>query len=241
LSLDRLKAIVTCEHATPCIPAAYRKLFITRRSHLASHLGWDIGALDLARAVSRALASPLMRSEVSRLLVDLNRSVGHPALFSGTVRPLGEEQKIRILNRYYFPYRTRVETAIRNLIRAGHRVLHLSVHSFTPILDGKIRRTDIGLLYDPGRTCEMEFCALWREGLRRSNPGWSVHFNRPYRGFTDGLTSALRKRWRENEYLGIELEVNQNLFTGKNRGSGRRIRESVIGAIPWRDRESARP
>jgi predicted N-formylglutamate amidohydrolase len=88
---DRLKAIVTCEHATPNIPAAYRKLFVARRSQLASHLGWDIGALDLAKAISRSLASPLMRSEVSRLLVDLNRSVGHSALFSGAARPLSEE------------------------------------------------------------------------------------------------------------------------------------------------------
>jgi len=238
---DRLKAVVTCEHATPFIPAAYRKHFPADRSRLATHRGWDIGALVLARRISRSLASPLMRSRVSRLLVDLNRSVGRPGLFSGAALRFSEEQKILILNQYYFPYRSRVETMARNLIRAGHRVLHLSVHSFTPVFGGKTRGTDIGLLFDPGRNGEREFCTLWRNGIRESRPGLSVHFNRPYRGDSDGLTSAMRDFWPENQYLGIELEVNQKFFSVENRGAGRRIREIVVAALPFRLGESDAP
>ena len=32
----------------------------------------------------------------------------------------------------------------------GRRVIHISSHSFTPELNGKVRRADVGLLYDPG-------------------------------------------------------------------------------------------
>ena len=33
----------------------------------------------------------------------------------------------------------------------GRRVIHISSHSFTPELDGKVRSADVGLLYHPGR------------------------------------------------------------------------------------------
>ena len=33
-------------------------------------------------------------------------------------------------------------------------MIHLSSHSFTPELDGKVRKADIGLIYDPARQRE---------------------------------------------------------------------------------------
>lgn len=134
-----------------------------------------------------------------------------------------------------------METAIQNLITARHRVLHLSIHSFAPVLDGRIRRTDIGLLFDPRRNREREFCTRWRDGIRKSNPGLSVHFNLPYRGSMDGLTSAMRKRWREDAYLGIELEVNQKFFSAENRAAGKRVRETIVRTLLQHLRESAVP
>lgn len=226
-----LKLIVTCEHATPAIPARYRNHFAGYRHLLSTHFGSDIGALNLAGLISRSLRSPLIRSEVSRLLVDLNRSVGHPALFSAAVRPLGDNEKTRILNRYYIPYRTRVEAAIQKFIRAGCPVLHLSVHSFTPVMNGKIRKTSIGLLFDSKRKREREFCERLRRGIRKADPGWPVHFNLPYRGVTDGLTSAMRKRWKETDYRGIELEVNQNFFSGKNPRAWKPMAGAVAEAV----------
>jgi predicted N-formylglutamate amidohydrolase len=173
----------------------------------------------------------LIRSEVSRLLIDLNRSAGHPGLFSRSTRPLGEEEKNRILSRYYFPYRTRVETAIRNSIDSGLLVLHLSVHTFTPAMNGKIRGTDIGLLFDSAREREREFCERWRRGIRRANSSWPVHFNRPYRGGTDGMTSAMRNLWTEDVYWGIELEVNQKFFSGKRCRGWKRMAEAVAETL----------
>jgi predicted N-formylglutamate amidohydrolase len=70
--------LVTCEHGGNRIPAPYRKLFVRQRALLDSHRGWDPGALQMARALSTALRAPLVASTTSRLLVDLNRSAGHP-------------------------------------------------------------------------------------------------------------------------------------------------------------------
>lgn len=89
--------------------------------------------------------------------------------------------------------------------------MHLSVHSFTPILDGRVRRADVGLLYDPARRSEVELCRRWRLGLRDRFPGRSILMNSPYRGTSDGFTTDLRTRYSPARYVGIELEINQKL------------------------------
>jgi hypothetical protein len=38
-----------------------------------------------------------------------------------------------------------------------------------------------------------------------------VHLNRPYRGWTDGLTTSFRAEFPPTRYLGFELEVSQAL------------------------------
>ena len=45
--------------------------------------------------------------------------------------------------------------------------------------------------------------------------------NAPYRGDTDGLTTALRRELPEGRYLGLELELNQALLA--EAGSRRRL------------------
>ncbi len=57
----------------------------------------------------------------------------------------------RLLVLHYQPYRDRVEALVAKAIAAGRRVVHISSHSFTPVLDGRVRNADIGLLYDPAR------------------------------------------------------------------------------------------
>jgi hypothetical protein len=39
----------------------------------------------------------------------------------------------------------------------------------------------------------------------------NIHLNRPYRGWTDGLTTSLRTELAPARYLGFELEVSQAL------------------------------
>jgi predicted N-formylglutamate amidohydrolase len=109
----------------------------------------------------------------------------------------------------YVPYRREVETFVRDAAANGQRVLHVSSHSFTPALDGVVRRGDVGLLYDPSRRGERELCVRWQAAAQRALPGLVVRRNYPYLGRSDGLTSWLRKRFADDAYLGVELEVNQ--------------------------------
>ncbi len=207
--------LITCEHGGNRIPAKYRPLFRKHRSLLQSHRGFDPGALALARDFAAAFHAELVYSTTSRLLVELNRSPNHPRLFSEVAKALAPEERKRVLERYYFPYREWVESQVKLSVEKGERVLHVSCHSFTPRLDGVERRADVGLLYDPRRPREAEFCTTWRRDLKLADPRLVVRRNYPYRGYADGLTTFLRKRYRDTAYAGIELEVNQKYPLGE--------------------------
>jgi predicted N-formylglutamate amidohydrolase len=201
--------LITCEHGGNRIPACYRHLFAGFEAMLTSHRGHDPGARVMARELALALDAPLFVSTTSRLLVDLNRSIGHPKLFSEATRDTPVQTRRELLEKYYLPYRNKVEAEIVAAIARGKRVIHVASHSFTPILDGEIRQADIGLLYDPERPGEVDLCHRWQARLKAQLPGMKVRRNYPYQGRSDGLTAYLRRRFPAEVYAGIELEINQ--------------------------------
>lgn len=226
--------LITCEHGGNRVPVAYEALFRGHADRLASHRGYDPGALTLARELARSFHAPLIYATVSRLVVDLNRSLGHPRLYSEVTRTLPRRERQAILTRHYLPYRLRVERWIEERIAAGQSVLHIASHSFTPVLAGEVRRADVGLLYDPARAGEKDFCLRWQNALRTRAPGLAVRRNYPYTGRSDGLTAWLRRRFPAERYLGIELEVNQRLVFGPAgpwRALRLALRESLADAL----------
>jgi len=200
--------LLTCEHGGNQIPARFSASFAGQEQVLASHRGYDIGALPLFRDL-KELADVSFFSETSRLVVDLNRSQHHKNLFSEFIAPLPDSEKKIVIQNYYDPYRDRVEQTVEHFVLAGKQVLHLAVHTFTPVLNGKLRHADIGLLYDPKRNGEQTICKLWKAQLLKQNAGLQVRFNYPYLGIADGLPTYLRRKFTGEQYLGIELEVNQ--------------------------------
>lgn len=207
--------LVTCEHGGNRIPARYAKIFAAHRALLDSHRGWDPGALAVARRLSKAFDAPLVSHTVSRLLVDLNRSEHHRSLLSRMTRALPADERERILNDVYRPYRARVVAHVDDAIARNLRVVHISSHSFVPVLDGQRRRADLALLYDPSRRAERTFCDAWLAELKRALPELALRRNSPYRGNTDGLTTSLRRRYPANRYLGIEVEMNQRFLNSR--------------------------
>lgn len=201
--------VITCEHGGNRIPSPYRDLFHAHQALLDSHRGFDPGALVMAKTLATAFAAPLVTSTVSRLLVDLNRSIGHPRLHYEAIRNLPAEVRQQILTHYYQPYRAQAEHLIRQAIADHGLVIHLSSHSFTPELGGKVRNADIGLLYDPGRPGEADLCERWQASLKACAPDLSVRRNYPYAGKGDGLTTRFRQQLPSDIYVGIELEINQ--------------------------------
>ena len=206
---DKTHFLITCEHGGNRIPQRYRKFFDGFESLLRSHRGYDRGALRVASELARMLDAPLVAATTSRLLIDLNRSVGHPRLYSEATRNAPPAVREEILERCYLPYRNTIEANIAEATRTGKKVIHISSHSFTPELNGQIRNADIGLLYDPSRPFERSLCKRWKAGLKARAPGLKVRCNYPYMGKANGFPTYLRRRFPTDAYIGLELEINQ--------------------------------
>ncbi len=212
-----MKLIISCEHASSRIPPEYQYLFQEKKAEddLLTHKAIDFGAQHLAQALGNAFGCPYMLAQTSRLLIDFNRSLHHKHCFSTYTSALSAEEKKSIIHLYYVPYRQAVEDLIHTYILQKYQVFHLSVHSFTPVLHGVTRNTDFGLLYDPSRTHEKSLARVWKKHLVGDGKQYRVRMNYPYRGSSDGFTSALRKQYKSDDYIGIELEVNQRLMISK--------------------------
>jgi predicted N-formylglutamate amidohydrolase len=205
----RVRLVITCEHAGNVVPERYRPLFAGHEHVLPTHRGGDPGALVLAREMAEHFGAALYFDSTTRLLVDLNRSVGTPDLHSKATRHLPLAERRLILDRYYHPHRRKTEAAIRCAIESGARVVHVASHSFTPELNGHVRTADIGMLYDPSRPGEVAFATAWLDALRRADPSLRLRRNYPYIGRSDGVTQVMRRKYPAERYVGIELEVNQ--------------------------------
>jgi len=221
--------VVTCEHARNDVPKRYKPLFERAGDILQTHRGWDPGALVLAREGARRFSAPLLEGRVTRLLADLNRSEGSRSLFSEFTRELPRAEREAILERYYRPYRAEVLDAIRDAARGG-RVLHLSCHSFTPVLKGEVRNADVGLLYDPARAAEVRVCKAIRAELARLLPNLRVRMNYPYRGTSDSVSRELRVRWPDRQLASIEIELNQH-YAAQPASQWAEIRRALLDAV----------
>jgi predicted N-formylglutamate amidohydrolase len=203
--------LITCEHASNQIPGTYKHLFSGADDDLTSHRGWDPGALHIAHTIKDTLHAPIFIYPFTRLLIEPNRSAHHPRLFSEFTKGLSQDEKAHIITEYYHPYRESVEAYIDSIISCNQPVIHLSIHTFAPVLNGELRDIDIGLLYDPNRPTEKKLCKRWKQILRNEMENLRIRMNRPYKGTSDGFTTTLRRRFGD-AYTGIELEVNQQYF-----------------------------
>lgn len=212
------------------MPRRYAELFRGQESLLASHRGWDPGALELARRFQRSLRAPLISSTTTRLLIELNRSLRHRRLFSDVVAALSADERKKLIDEVHAPHWNAVAAAVDEALASPASVLHLGVHTFTPQLDGVVRTADVALLYDPRREQERAFCGLWLAELARARPELRLRRNYPYRGIDDGLTTALRRRYPPEDYLGVELEVNQAFPLG-DATPWRRLQRDLAAAL----------
>lgn len=223
--------LLSCEHGGNRIPAAWRQLFTGNQALLDSHRGWDPGALECAKRLAASLKIPLISSTTSRLLIDLNRSLHHRQVFSEFSRPLPENKRTAIINSHYLPYRYRLQQRINDILKQRGFALHLSIHSFTPNLNGMVRNADIGLLYDPKRKCESAYAACLRDCLHDLDHDLVIRRNYPYRGNADGATTSYRKIFAEKKYAGLEIEINQKFPLQNGNRAWCRLQNTLAKAI----------
>lgn len=196
--------VISCEHGGNQVPKFCQSELIIPKKVLNSHRGYDEGALEIAKYLARKLKLPLSFYTYSRLVIDYNRSKGRKGFYSDFSLGLSEYCKQK-LEKDYDHYRAQFFSILKG------NVIHLAIHSFTPILNGIVRNADIGLLYDPKREIEKDY-AKFLKTIFESH-GLKVRLNYPYKGISDGFTSSIRKM--KSNYAGIEFELNQSLLHDK--------------------------
>ena len=169
----------------------------------------DRPARYAARRLAHRLSAPLIENPMSLALVDVSRSSTHRSLYSSLTRRWPEFAKRWLLDEIHTPYRQRIRSQIsQQLMRSGY-LIHISIRSFDPRAEGKMRRADAGLLYDPARQDEVDLCLDWIDEMYDELPMLRVRRNYPRRGTTDSMTKRMRREFREHDYVGVELQLNR--------------------------------
>lgn len=206
-------AVLVCDHASPFIPRALSGLGLDE-TELARHIAWDIGASEVTRHLSGLLDAPAVISHFSRLVIDPNRKPGHetsiPEESDGVEIPgnrdLTKQDRAARLGSFFKPYQDAIGQCLaERRRRCGVEPVLISLHSFTPVMDGVERPWKIGV--------------LWNEDPRLPRPlidrlraaGIPVGDNEPYSGRTHfGYTTQTHAD--AQGLANVLIEIRQDLI-----------------------------
>lgn len=222
-SKRELKVLLTCEHITNFVPKRYQHLFKSKKASraLKTHLGLDLGVKHYYHFLKKNLNCFSQEAKVSRLLIEMNRSLKSKTLFSKYSSRLPASKKQQLIKDYHHPFSQPVLEFCKN--NRKNTLLHLSLHTYTRRLANKTRDADIGILYDPQNSLEKSFADILRHVIKEKST-FRVRMNYPYRGSPNTHhTTCLRKKLTRVRYAGLEIEVCNDLLQTKNANQNTKI------------------
>ncbi len=178
------------------------------------HIAYDIGVEAVTRELARMLGVPAVMACFSRLLIDPNRGEDDPTLirqlYDGAVvrgnYPMSDEERERRLERFYRPYHDAVGALVASVAsRSGMAPFIVSVHSFTPRMQGVERPWHVGILWDSDPRAVRPMIEM----LAR-DPDIVVGDNEPYDGALRGDT--MFRHAIVNGYAHVLIEIRQDLI-----------------------------
>ena len=181
--LDTNNILIICDHASRTIPRKLNNLGLSQQD-LNKHIAVDIGTDKLGRYIGKALQASVILPGFSRLVMDLNRDpnckTSIPKISDNIEIPgnknLSASQKKSRFDEIYTPYHNEISTALKRIKINGRTPLIISLHSFTPEMDGIQRQTDIGILWEKNKRISHKVMKF----LKAVCPGATVDENVPY-------------------------------------------------------------
>jgi predicted N-formylglutamate amidohydrolase len=181
--LAEAPVLLVCDHASCRFPQALGDMGLdpfARRCHLAI----DIGAGKLTEKIAKSLGFTAVIAQYSRLVIDCNRQLMDPGAFleygDGIVVPgnrnLSQADKDARADAIYWPYHNAIEDQIARLRAVGPAPAFVSIHSFTPVLNGVSRDVQMGVLWDT----DSRLSDIFIEDFRAA--GFLTGDNEPYSG-----------------------------------------------------------
>ncbi|WP_179953939.1 N-formylglutamate amidohydrolase [Denitrobaculum tricleocarpae] len=205
--------VLVCDHATRFIPRALSRLGLDE-TDLARHIAWDIGAADVTRHLSGILNAPAVISHFSRLVVDPNRKLDHdssiPDISDGVTIPgnraISATDRQARLETFFYPYQNAIARTLDERAEAtGVEPVLISLHSFTPVMEGVERPWKIGVLWnEDGRLAQPLIDRLRASGIM-------VGDNEPYSGRI-GFGYTTEAHGDARGLANVLIEVRQDLI-----------------------------
>ena len=239
-SLSRI--LLVCEHADNEVPAGL-PLGVSQ-ADLARHIGIDIGALGVARAVSDSLGAELVYQRYSRLVIDCNRPPSEASAFpvrvDGTDVPGNTAMTARDAAartaEIFHPFWATVAAALERRADAGVAPVLVSVHSFTPQHGDfpEPRPWPIAVLYDKNPRFSLALAAELRCG------GIEVGENVPYKvGVLGDYTIPVYGEHRGIDHTLIEIRQDLIADPAAQRTWGARLAAALPAALAAIDTPAA--
>jgi len=171
--------LLVCEHAGNAIPEKLQNLGLSEET-LSQHIAWDIGASALCQQIAEKLGCCAVLQSYSRLVIDCNRPPeaedAMPIVSGGVAIPgnraLSDEMKAERVNSVFQPF----QNSINDIFKRNNILYALSIHSFTPRLQGQSRPWDIGFLFRSDKKSSKHLAA----SIRTRNPSLIIGMNKPY-------------------------------------------------------------
>lgn len=222
------------DHAGNAIPAGLGSLGLGA-GDLNRHIALDIGISGLGALLADVLDASFIEQRYSRLVVDCNRAKtaadAIAAVSDGTRIPgnenVTENDRAHRFEEIYNPYHDAIAQALLDRDVAGMSTVLVSLHSFTPSMNGIERPWEVGVLYDGGDT---RFAIAMLDSLRAGGRA-VVGDNQPYRMDGTDYTVPLHSYPLARPY--VELEVRQDLLsTAASRArSSKRLTAALLAAL----------
>lgn len=179
----KAKCLIVCDHASNKIPGTLKNLGVSKKD-LQKHIAWDPGTAEIGRYLSVALDAPAVLASYSRLVADLNRGaktkecmleVSDHILIPGNKNLSTDARRARV-REIFTPYHREISRLLKKWAAKKQVPVLLSIHSFTPKMDGKRRPWQVGVLWNKDDRLSRRVI----KNLRRDNPGLLIGANEPY-------------------------------------------------------------
>lgn len=206
--------IFSCEHATCTVPEAYKETLHNDTDLVTSAQGWDIGSLNLAQGMAMKFRTPLVHTEMTRLLIDCYLQEDNPARWSQLAMKLNETQREKLHERQLLSYLQILRQRIATELARNSSVIHISVHTFDPLTKPGLH---VSLLFGEGKVGESTIGINWINQIKTATPELNVKANESfYPEHTKTLLDTLRSEWPSDQYIALELQVNNQIFLDGN-------------------------
>jgi len=206
--------VILVDHAGRAIPRRLGDLGLPA-GELVRHIAWDIGVLEVAKRMARALDAPLLAQHYSRLVIDCNRDPSVPSSIPRSSEWIDIPGNLDLSAAHiearraeiFEPYHRRVRALLDARQAAGRPTIVVAQHSMTDVFKGVRRPMQAAVLYNRDR----RFAGRVLDALR-AEPGLVVGDNEPY-FVSDDTDYSVPRHAEARGLLHVEVEIRQDLIT----------------------------